>query len=35
MNRPPRRNSEFWLGVINGCVLASVFWFIMWWAVFP
>jgi Mg/Co/Ni transporter MgtE len=34
VNRP-RRNTEFWLGCINGAVLATVFWFIMWWAVFP
>jgi len=34
VNRPPR-NSEFWLGVINGAVLASVYWLILWWTVFP
>jgi ABC-type transporter Mla subunit MlaD len=35
VNRPRNRNSDFWLGCINGVVLASVFWFILWWAVFP
>jgi hypothetical protein len=35
IDRPPPNHSDFWLGVINGAVLSSVFWFIMWWAVFP
>jgi len=35
MNRPPPNHSDFWLGCINGAVLATVWWGIMWWAVFP
>jgi hypothetical protein len=31
-SRPPHP-TDFWLGVINGIVLASVFWFIMYWLV--
>jgi hypothetical protein len=35
IDRRPPHPSDFWLGVINGVVLSSVFWAILWWAVFP